>query len=518
MSVQSGEDRSFIDYVDIFQRRALVIVVAVVVVVGLSAGYVAVSKRQYTATASIELLSQNVSSYNGILELTQQDVATDISLVQSPAMQVLASKLLGTVAPLPTVSEVGQTTILNISVTDGSAKIAAAAANAYANAYVQFTTARYAAQYAKQQAVLLASRTSLTAQIQSLETQIGSVKSTSPLAQSLDSQLASLASQLVTVNSSLTQLNLAQSQVRSGATVSGVATTPTAPSSPHKVLDISVGVLLGLMVGAAAALTLEYFDDRIKQRDDLVKVLGTTPIIGEIPVFMDWKGRNKSEIVAASLPKSVAAEAYRSLRTAVQYITSDEDRTSIIQLTSAQQGEGKSTTVIDLAVTMAMSNVRVVIVDCDMRRPTMQNFFETSNQVGLSTILEGQSALDDATITSSQFENLSCVPSGPIPTNPSELLASSRMATTLEDLRGRFDVVILDSPALLPVTDSVLLSQMSDVVLMVARMNETGAKAFESAIEKLQNVKAPLRGAIINCTDLTSGRFGRYNNYVYYQN
>lgn len=517
VSAADPENWTFPDYVEIFRRRLLAIVVVLVLFLGLGLGIDLTSTKVYTSSASLGLLSQNVSSYNGILELTAQDIATDIQLVQSRVLQHLASGILKQNAALPSVKEVGQTTIVTISVSSTNPTFAAAAANAYATSYVNYTTALYNNQFTKELSVLDTSRQDLSTQIAALQAQLAVTKASTTTAQSLNNQLNNLSAQLATVNSSITQLELDKSQVRSGAYVAGVATAPTAPSSPKLQLDLSIGGVLGVILGLVLAIVLELFDDRIRDRDSLVTTLKGVNILGEIPRIEEGKGLPANAIVSEKLPKSIAAESYRNFRTSVQYLTYTSETDKVIQITSALQGEGKSTTAINLAVTLAQNGQRVVIVDCDMRRPTIHKYFGLDNSVGLSTTLKGDVDTSEVLTPTQADAHLVCVPSGPNPTNPSELLSSKAMRDLLDRLRNDFDYVILDSPALLPVADSLLLAQLSDVVIVVIRMMKTRTRALSSTLERLQSVNAPVRGTVLNDSFKRLIGYGRYGNYGYGQ-
>jgi tyrosine-protein kinase Etk/Wzc len=277
------------------------------------------------------------------------------------------------------------------------------------------------------------------------------------------------------------------------------------------------------LIGIGLALLLEFLDDRIRTKDQLHVVSGRLPLLGEIPEFDNWKGHSDTAIIAAERPKSAAAEAYRSLRTAIQFIGFDTERTNVIQITSPLESEGKTTTVIDLAVTMASSGARVVVVSCDLRRPGLHHYFKVPNFFGVSSVLAGVETVESVIVRSENIPSLSCLPSGPVPPNPSELLGSLRLAELFEELRATNDVILVDSPPVLPVTDAIVIAQAVDVVVLVARAGQTHARSVTRALELLSNVDAPVKGVILNAVEVDSsrrgnGRYGAYGRYGGYGN
>lgn len=512
-SIEESNEPSFLHYLGILRRRVLVIGVAVVIVVVAVVALDSVRTKMYSSTSSLQLLSQNVSQY-GIVALTPTDVATDIQLVGSPVLQELVSKEIGQLAPLPSVTQVGLTQVLNIQVTTKSPMLSAQVANAYVDSYVKYTTNRYANQVAQQEKILQGERANLITQISDIETEIAGNKVTDPSNQSLNTQLSNYAGQLQTINNSLTQLQLDQSQVRAGAIGIAPAVVPTSPSSPKKTFDLLIGVLLGLFLGVGVALLLDYFDDRVRTVEELQQATSGLPLLGEIPLFEDWKGQSENAIIAAVRPNSAAAEAYRGLRTSIQFIGFDSEKSSVIQITSPAENEGKTTTAVDLAVALAAGTGTVALVSCDLRRPRIHSYFNSDNSVGLSSFLSGSSTIEEVVETSTEFKNLKFVSSGPIPPNPSELLGSPRLEEILQYLRETNDIVLVDSPPVLPVTDALVIAQVVGNVILICRANQTHGRAVERALDQLATVGAPMSGVVLNATVSTRKGY-RYGGYKY---
>jgi non-specific protein-tyrosine kinase len=212
-------------------------------------------------------------------------------------------------------------------------------------------------------------------------------------------------------------------------------------------------------------------------------------------------------------PTSSASEAYRSLRTAIGFIGLDKPL-RVIQVTSPSAAEGKTTTIANLAVALANVGKKVVVVDCDLRRPRIHTFFGIPNEVGFTSVLLGEVPLANAAQAVGR-RHLMLLASGQLPPNPSELLSSTRTAQVLATLQAEADVVLVDSPPVLPVTDSAVLSAHVDATLLVIRAGVTTRRQLTRAVEVLEQVAAPLVGTVLNGVTADEG-YGYTYNYGYY--
>lgn len=216
-------------------------------------------------------------------------------------------------------------------------------------------------------------------------------------------------------------------------------------------------------------------------------------------------------IITLTNPKSPISEAYRTLRTNIQFSAIDEDL-KIIMVTSAGQGEGKSTTTINLAVAYAQAEKKVLIIDADLRKPTLHHSFHVANRQGLTNVLTGQSELSSV-IVSSELDNLDLIPSGPIPPNPSEILASKRMTTVLEQLSDKYDMILIDSPPTLAVTDSQVIATRCDGVILVIDQGQVKREVALKAKANLEHVKARILGVVLNNVNRDNGDVYYYYYY-----
>jgi non-specific protein-tyrosine kinase len=202
-------------------------------------------------------------------------------------------------------------------------------------------------------------------------------------------------------------------------------------------------------------------------------------------------------VISLVEPTSSAAEAYRALRTSIQFLGLERPVRKL-QVTSPSAEEGKTTTVANLGVALAAAGQRVVIVCCDLRRPRIHEFFGLSNEVGLTSVLLGRTSAEEACQRVPQLERLSLLASGPLPANPSEILLSSQTAGLLETIQSNADVVLLDCPPVLPITDAAALSPHVDATLVVASADNTSGRVVARALEVLEQVGAPIVGTVLN--------------------
>jgi capsular exopolysaccharide synthesis family protein len=274
-----------------------------------------------------------------------------------------------------------------------------------------------------------------------------------------------------------------------------------------------MGLGVGVVFGIGLAFVAEHLDDSVRSKEDLERSAPNLPVVGTIPAVPSWKDRSDTVVMSQTEPSSAVAEAYRSLRTAVRFLTIDRS-VRVIQITSPNVSEGKSTTVANLAVALARAGERVVVVCCDLRRPRIHRFFNLSNEVGFTSVIMGQTPLSEAVQAVPDQERLLLLASGELPPNPSELLSSARAAKVFEALQKEASVVLVDCPPVLPVTDAAVLSARCDATLLVATVGTTGRKEVERSLELLRQVNAPLLGMVLNGTTAESGYGYVYRGYT----
>jgi capsular exopolysaccharide synthesis family protein len=276
-------------------------------------------------------------------------------------------------------------------------------------------------------------------------------------------------------------------------TVTTAANLPTSPSSPRPKINLALGLLVGIAIGVGAAVLRETLDTTVKGKDDLQEITGAAPL----GVIADDPGVSRRPLVVQIDAQSPRAEAFRQLRTNLQFV--DVDRaTRAVVVTSAVAEEGKTTTSCNLAITLAQAGVRTVLVEADLRRPKLSDYLGIERAVGLTTVLTGVAALDEALQPWGRSGTMWVLPSGALPPNPSEILGSHQMQELLKTLDERADVVILDAPPLLPVTDAAVLARVADGAVLVVRVGRTKREQVARAIESLTGVDARLLGTVLN--------------------
>ncbi|MGQ0464240.1 MAG: polysaccharide biosynthesis tyrosine autokinase [Sporichthyaceae bacterium] len=267
---------------------------------------------------------------------------------------------------------------------------------------------------------------------------------------------------------------------------------PTVPVSPKTTTNLALGLFLGLLAGIAGAVVRHTLDRSVKEPEQLAEIAGA-PLLG----VTVWDGNVKSRpLIVHASPRAPLAEAYRQLRTNLTYVDLD-NQTKVVCVTSALPHEGKTTTACNLAIAMAQAGNRVLLVEADLRRPSAAANLGVENAVGLTTVLTGRVSLDVAIQPwgDGLLDFLGC---GEIPPNPSELLASAQMATLLDELKARYDVIILDTAPVLPVADTPALAPLCDGVLLVARNGWVRTDEVAAAAAGIRRVSAPLLGVVLS--------------------
>jgi exopolysaccharide transport family protein len=289
------------------------------------------------------------------------------------------------------------------------------------------------------------------------------------------------------------------------------------PVKPQKKRSIILAVIVGLFGGIGLAFFLEYLDNTIKTPDDLKQYLDI-PDLGTVPLFATKNKGNPgnpkdrtSDLIALHSPRSTASESYRGIRTNILFSTAGSVP-QVILVSSAGPREGKTITAANIAITMAQAGSKIVILDCDMRRPEIHRLFGATRDRGMSNILVGVDNIGEI-IQGTKIPNLDLITSGPIPPNPSEMLGSKRMESLLVALRKKYNHILIDSSPVTAVTDALVLSKSADGVIMVIRTGDMARQIVKNGIGQFNNVGAHIIGAVLNGIDLSSSKY----SYYYYQ-
>jgi len=290
------------------------------------------------------------------------------------------------------------------------------------------------------------------------------------------------------------------------------------PIEPRKKQNAALGLLVGIFLGGGLAFFLEYLDTSIRTIEDIEKYL-SWPVLGIVPRFdQTVKGKaSGSEIqpVVSKFPKSASAEAYRTLRTNIQLADLDNPPKFLV-ITSAIPLEGKSTTALNLAVALAQKEGKVLLVDADLRKSTIHKVLHLDNSSGLADLILNHSHLAASVKQSKNIDNLWVLTGGSLPSNPSELLGSSRMKTLVEQMRKEYEYVILDTPPLISVSDGAILASQADGILVVVSPGKVKGEIGRRTKELLERIGTPVLGCVFNCVEPSHRNYYYYYNYYHY--
>jgi capsular exopolysaccharide synthesis family protein len=449
------------------------------------------------------LVSQRLSSTYAAIATTHDvmaEVIQKLGLEDTPELLVKRVSV--------TTSE--DTSLLEVTARDTDPTRAAAIANALAERLIAASPA-----VRGQQAELLASvendLKAISADIASTQAKIDELLANSSRTPAEETTLQTLQSRVVSLRAtSATLLSYASSQSSNLLTVVQPALAPATPIPSRAQLNAVLAATLAVLLLAAVVFVIEYLDDALKDPAAVEDALGL-PTLGSIERMAGGKDRLPRYRLATLLyPRSVAAEAYRALRTNVDFASVDEPIRRLL-ITSAVPGEGKTVTAANLAVAFAQSGRRVLLVDADLRRPGVHDTFGLNNEVGLTTLLRQDDVRADAIIRPVEEKNLEILTAGPQPANPAELLASQRMKSLVSTLSKDHDIVIFDGPPLEPFTDSAVLSSFLDGTILVVEARRGRLAAIRGAREALAMANARVLGVVLNgLPRRTPSEYGRY--------
>jgi capsular exopolysaccharide synthesis family protein len=490
------------DYLNVIRARKWIIIEAVVIVTLGALLYSLLQAPVYQGEAKVLVSSQDAGAaiFGTALDLSGQadrELQTQVQLMALRPLAEDAIRQLG-LAERPEVflqrvevSAVGQTNLVTIQATDGNAARAAAIANAMADAYVSWSrdTKRESIKNAADEVQRRLDEAQ--AQILALGRKIKANKTTAQSAD-LTSELQIATGLYSTLAQKLEELRVnEQLEIGAGRVVSVAVANPV-PVSPQPLRNVALGLAVGLILGLGMAFLLEYLDNTIKSSDEVEKLLGA-PVLGHIPSEKLQSGEVR-RLTITQHPNSFAAESYRSLRNSLDFVNFEHD-IKVLLITSSAPGEGKSTVAANLAASLAQTGKRVVLVNCDFRRPSTEHFFDTNETLGLSDVLAGAFTLN-AALQESGVPNLWVLAAGKVPPNPSALLGSTGMEETISALRDSVDWIIIDSPPLLAVADAGVVARWADGVLMVTRVGSSTRDAAHKGREVLDNVGARVIGVV----------------------
>ena len=293
-----------------------------------------------------------------------------------------------------------------------------------------------------------------------------------------------------------------------------VATVPDDPISPKPYQTAALSGAVGLLMAAGIVFLVEYLDDTVKTPDEVKELLGLPVIglVGDLQSSGNGNKRKRTGMHVAYQPRSPVSEAFRSLRTNLEF-SSIDDPLKTVMVTSPGASEGKTTIAANLAIALAQSGRKILLLDADLRRPSVHQQFDISNRAGLSDLVRGKFDISDVTQKTNAVKNLSIITSGSLPPDPAELLGSERMRNLLEELKQYFDMIVIDAPPLL-VADPQILCGLSDGMIYVIQPGRTRALAAKTPLEELERINIKLLGVVMNRIPKNRGYY--YGGFEYY--
>lgn len=501
------------EYLAILRVRKWSVILIALLVIGSALAFSFLQTPLFTSTARVLVDPPSLA-----LEVASQvpNLETERELVASAAVaEVVAEDVGYQGAPDEllrglTVNVPPSTEILEIEYEHHDPIEAKRLAQGFASGYLDFRRQQALDDLLAASASVQARLEELEAQLQDINTRLAGNPAESERA-TLEAEATTMAGQVALLRQQLSELS-PPAQLRVGEVVQP-ADLPSEPSSPNHLLNGALAIVLGLALGIGLAFLRERLDDRLRGRADLEQRAGV-PVLAVIPRVASWRKKSRTPTVALDEPRSAAAEAYRTLRTGVVFAASQRQIRTIL-ITSPHEGDGKTATTANLGVALAHAGKRVILVSADLRRPRLERFFGADKGHGLTNVIAGEMSLDEVTANPG-IDGIRIVPTGPIPGNPAELLGSDAMGGILDQLKESADLVLIDAPPLLAVADSLTLASMVDGVLLVVDAEETTRAAVMHARRELEQVDAPVIGAILNRFDASrSSAYPYYYQYYY---
>ena len=316
----------------------------------------------------------------------------------------------------------------------------------------------------------------------------------------------------------LTELDLSKGAIESNTVIIERAETPAAPIAPQKKRNLTLGALLGFFLGLGAIFVTEYFDPTLQTPAEAESYLDL-PVLASIPRMVRpgemKKGEGKKHLflISAKSPRSHEAEMFKSLRTNIRFTDFKTDTLALL-VTSSSPREGKTTIATNLAITTAHADSRTILIDTDMRRPDTHNIFNVKNETGISSFLKGEASLENIILPTS-INGLSIIPSGPVPSNPSELLESPRIKELITVLKSKYDRVIFDSPPAGALADARIIASIVDGVILVCFAGHIDRKFVLRTKQQLEKAGAKIYGVVLNYIELKLRSYYYYYHSVY---
>lgn len=507
----------FNEYTNLLWRWAWLLVLCALLAGGIAYW---ISRHQTPVYQATTLVMINVAPTSQTVDYssvtTSEELAATYSqlMTSKPVLDGVAKRLNLAVFPATAsvqASPVTNTQLMTVIVEDTNAKRAALLANALVQVFSDQLQADQSSRYADSQKSTEDQLTSLEQQIQTTSNALaalGTGSSNQAEYDQLQTALTQYRQSYASVFQSYEDIKLAEAQSSSGITQKDPATTPDAPIKPQPVRNAILAAVVGLMIACGVVFLIEFLDDTIRDPQEITRKWGL-PVLGVIASYDTSDG---NMLITAKQPRSPVSEAFRSLRTNLQFSSVSFPIHKLL-VTSASPKDGKTTIAANLGSIIAQSGRSVVVVDADLRRPMIHKILQLSNRVGLTDqFLRPQSDFDGA-LKKTEVDGFQALTSGSLPPNPSELLGSERMSGILNQLTNQFDTVIIDAPPMILVTDALVLAPAVDGVLVIVKPSVTKRAGLKYLLDQLHQVKANVIGVVLNDVQINRSRHYYYHGY-----
>ncbi len=526
---------SIAQYLEILRRRWLWVVLTPVLLLGLSLYRDMRAEPVYSAQVEMLLQStsaENIFSPTAVAADPARALQNELRIIRSRPVSQAVTKAYG--KPINARAAAGgEDDIIILSATANTGRAAAERANVYASTYKDTRLETLLADLTGAKKIVQqqiddyqAAVDKVNEPLAKLDAQIAATPGTDPNYDSLVATRQRLKETTDAArNEAQTSLNDYQQRLQvlqlserltttGGVQILNPAKVPSTPIAPTPVRNAVQALIVGLFLGVALSFLRDQLDDSLRTKADLERSVKDLPTLAMVPDDGGARSGGNATMTTIEAPMSAAAEAYRGLRTSIQYASVDKPIRTIL-VTSASAGEGKTTTVSNLAVAFAQAGMRVAVVGADLRKPQIHRTMKVQGGIGLTSIVIGELTLAEALQTSPLNPNIDVLASGPLPPNPSELLNHERTGRILSALAEQYQVIFIDCPPVLPVTDSLVLSKHADATIFVVFANRTTRRSARRAVEMLRQIGSPLLGCVINgvAGEATYGSFYEYYGY-----
>jgi succinoglycan biosynthesis transport protein ExoP len=516
---QDPESLNLVKYMLLLWHWAWAIVL-IVIIAGVAAYFISnliPPVYQGETTVLVDMASSNASVDYGLVLLNSQLTQTYSQMMtKSPVLDEVATQL-GLIEINPkTISAkpISNTQLIIILSESKDPKLAADIANMIVSVFTDQVSALQSTRYSESEINLQSQMTDIENKLAIANDQLAATTNTAEKDR-LETMIANYSQTYASLLQSYEQVRMAEAQTRSSIVQIEPAAIPEEPVRPNKLLNIAVAALVSGIIACGVVVGVDLLNDTVKTPEEISEKLGLS-VLGVIT----HHSRGEDIPITEAQPLSPISEAFRTLRTNVKYAGAGlENPLRSIMITSAMAGEGKTEVLVNLGIVLAQNRYRVLLMDADLRRPTLHRRLGLDNLVGLSQIFVHPELGMSYSLQPTRITGLTALTSGDTPPNPSELLGSLLMGSILEELKNTYDILLIDTPPALAVTDSAVLVPYVEGVLLVVKPGNTNMATLRRVVNQFHQINANLLGVVLNDINLRSTSYGYfYKHYKYYNN